>query len=153
MGLLVGHFGEELDAHEADLVFCVVVAEFVVGLIETVGVALAEIVEDVGDTVFVHDVVEEIVDIDLRPAVNDGVYVIEKFRKIESFGLGKLIEGDFSVDSADNIHFKLRLLGNRAEAEVLGPLNIVVFAVAADEIAELTTLALGLTRSNAGNIL
>jgi len=151
--LIITNYPEELDAHEADLVFCVVVAEFVVGLIETVGVALAEIVEDVGDTVFVHDVVEEIIDIDLRSAVNDGVYVIEKFRKIESFGLGKLIEGDFSVDSADNIHFKLRLLGNRTETEIFGPLNIVVFAVAADKIAELTAVTLGLARSDAGNIL
>ena len=79
--------------------------------------------------------------------------MIEKFRKIESFGLGKLIEGDFSVDSADNIHFKLRLFGNCAEAEIFRPLNIVVFAVAADKIAELTAVALGLARSDAGNIL
>ena len=62
--LLVAHFRHELHSHEADFLLGVVGAKFLDGSFEVVAFTLAEVFKDVLLMVFVHNLVEEVVDID-----------------------------------------------------------------------------------------
>ena len=62
----VGLFAQELYPHEPYLVFLVVSPKLVERGVDVVGVALAEVLVDVVHLVFVHCLLQEIVDVHLR---------------------------------------------------------------------------------------
>ena len=100
--ILVGEFREELDAYEPDVLFGVFVIKIVDGGFKVVSFALAEILIDVIDTVFVHDFFEEIIDIEACAAIDDGFDFVEQFVKLHSVHDCDVVECHLSVDALDN---------------------------------------------------
>ena len=102
----VGHFREELDTHQPHFVLGVFVAEFLQGSLQVIGVALHEVVVDVVNLVFVHHLVEEIVDVELCAAINDGLHLVKQLLEILALGVCNVVERYLTVDVLDDFHLQ-----------------------------------------------
>ena len=74
--VLIRHFGDKLDANEADLVFGVFLAELILSHTESVGIRFTEVVVDIVNMVFVHHLLQEIVDIQFRATIDDSLNLV-----------------------------------------------------------------------------
>ena len=60
---LISHFRNELDTNQTDFIFSIVITKFFHRIVYFIGCRLLEIVIDIKHMVFVHDFLQEIVDI------------------------------------------------------------------------------------------
>jgi len=61
----------------------------------------------------IHNLVQEIVDIDFRSRINNRLYLVEQLSKFKALRLGQFIKCNFPVDGLNNGYFQFRLIGNR----------------------------------------
>ena len=103
--------------------------------------------------VVVHHLADVVIDVETCAAVHDGVYLVEQFVEGQSLDLSYLVEADLSVDGQDDAHLVLALVDERADAEVLEAVYLVLFAVAGYELAELGAVAVGLAHAHTLDVL
>ena len=103
--------------------------------------------------VIVHHILKEVVDVELRATVDDGLHLSEQFVEVESLGIGDVVECHLAVDALDDLHLQHRLLGNSAHTHVLGSHDVVFFTIGADEVAERLSIAFRLTNADALYVL
>ena len=88
----VCHLTYELDSDETNPVFWVVFFEFVEGFIHAVGVALTEVFVDVLYLVFVHYLVQIIVDVKLGSTIDDGVKFFQEIFELHALRTGDVLQ-------------------------------------------------------------
>lgn len=103
--------------------------------------------------VFVHDLFEEVVDVELGAGIDYGVDFVEEFFEVEAFGEGDVFEVYLAVDGLDDADFHPAFVGYGANAEFFGADDVVFFAVAFDEGAEFFAVFLGFAGAYAGDVL
>ena len=101
--VLVTHLGDELDPYEPDFLFRVVVlAQLLQGVIHILGFCLLEVVEHFVDTLLIHDLDKEVVDVDLCARVDDGLDLVQQLVEVQTFRLGDVVQGNLSVNRLDD---------------------------------------------------
>ena len=150
---LIGHLRQELDADQAYLILAVVFAQLFHGVIQIVGVALHEIVVDIVNVVFVHHLLKEIVNVEFRSAVDNGLHLVEQLIEINALCVGYVVEGHLPVNALDDFHFQHRLLGHRAHTKFLGALYLIFLTILTYQVDKLFSIALGLTGTHTLDIL
>ena len=103
--------------------------------------------------VVVHHLADVVIDVETCAAVHDGVYLVEQFVEGQSLDLSYLIEANLSVDGQDDAHLVLALVDERADAEVLEAVYLVLLAVAGNELAELGAVAVGFAYAHTLDVL
>ena len=103
--------------------------------------------------VIVHNFFQEIVDVELRAAIDNGFNLGEQFVEVESLCIGDVVECYLSVDALDDFHLQHGLLSHCAHAHILWPHNLVLLAMLTDEVAERLSVALSLADADTLNVL
>ena len=68
--------------------------------------------------VFVHHLIQEIVDIQLCTTINNGLHLTEQILKLQSLSGCYIVKSYLTVNGLDNLYFQDRLLRNGADTEV-----------------------------------
>ena len=89
----VGHFRDKHDAHKTYLFVGVIAPQFAHSHAQIVGLTLGEIVVDVVDVFVVHDVSDEIFDVDFRAAIHDCFQLIQQFVERHAQTFSNVIQG------------------------------------------------------------
>ena len=105
------------------------------------------------NVLLVHNVLEEVVDVDVGATGDDSFQVVKQFLEIHMLTLCQFVEGNLSVDGLDDVEFLLALVGDSAYAQIFGTHNLILVAVTLNESAELLAVTFFLSCTNAGNVL
>ena len=111
---LISHFGDKLDTNQTDFFFGKFVPEFIKSVVNLICCRLFEVIVDVEHVIFVHDFIQEVVDIQLSTLINDRFHFIQQFAELNALGKRDIIQSHFTVDGLNNGHFHLRLVGDSA---------------------------------------
>ena len=87
--------------------------------------------------ILVHHFVEEVVDIEFRTTIDNGLHLVEQFVEINTLGRGDVIEGDLTVYALDDLHLEHRLLSHRTYSHIHLTLDLVLLAVVTNQIDKL----------------
>ena len=92
--------------------------------------------------VFVHHLFKEIVYIEFRTAIDDGFHLVQQFLKLKTLRGSNIVKGYLAVNGLNNLHLQDRLLGHCADAHIGLTLDIVLLAIALDEVDKLLGIGL-----------
>lgn len=81
---LISHFGDKLDTNQTDFFFSKFVTEFVERIVNLICCRLLEIIIDVEHVVFVHNLIQEVINIQLSTRINDCLHFIEQFAELNT---------------------------------------------------------------------
>lgn len=146
---LVGHLGYEFYANQAQFVVLILAFEVLHGGLYIVGFALTEVLEDLVNLVVVEYLLDEIVDVDLRSAIDDSLNLAQHIAELYVHGYGKVVEHQFLVDALYDLYLVERLVGYGSDEDILYSLNLVVLAILLDEAEEGFAVTLSLTHADA----
>lgn len=94
-------------------------------LVEVVVFVLLEVVEQFFLRVFVDNIVDIVVDVDLCSGIHYAFDVVKQFGEFEPFGFRYLWEWDFAVNELNDEKFGGTLVRYRADAEIFRAVNLV----------------------------
>ena len=83
--------------------------------------------------VVIHHLFKEIVDVELGARVDDGLDLVEQFVKVDTFGVGDIVECHLAVDTLDDTHLEHGFLSYGTHSQVCLSHNVVLFTIALDE--------------------
>ena len=104
--------------------------------------ALREVVIDVVDMVLIHYLVQEVVDIQLRTTIHDGLHLVQEFLELQTLCRCNIIKRYLAVDGLNDLHLQQRLLSHRTHTQVRVTHNLVLITVGLDEVDELLGIRL-----------
>ena len=104
--------------------------------------------------ILIHHLVEEIVDVQFRTTIDNGLHLVQQFIEIDTLCRGNIVEGHLTVDTLDNLHLQHRFLCHRTNTHICLTFDTILFAVFLDEIHEFLGIGLfHLTLSDALDVL
>ena len=103
--------------------------------------------------VVVHNLLKEIVDVNLRSAVDNGLNLVEQLVEFNALGVGDVVKSHLAVNALDYLHLQDGLLGHRPYAQFLGAFNLVFLAILLYQGHEFLAVAARLTGAYALDVL
>ena len=127
--------------------------EFVERIVNLICCRLLEIIIDVKHVVFVHNLIQEVINIQLSTRINDCLHFIEQFAELNTLGKRNIIQGYFTVDGLNDGYFHLRFIGHRTYPQIFRTFNLVFFTMPLYQLAELFAVTFGFSGAYTGNVL
>ena len=83
---LVCHFRDELNTYQTNFFFSEVIPQFIKCIINLVCRILLKIIVDVKQMIFIHDLFQEVINIQFGSGIDNCFYFIQQFSKFNTFG-------------------------------------------------------------------
>ena len=103
--------------------------------------------------VVIHHLLQEIVDVQFCPAIDDSLHLVEQFLEVDALSNGNIVKGTLVVDVMDDFHLHCRTLGHRPNTQVFGTLNLVLLTMTLDEFHKFLSELAGLAGTYALHLL
>lgn len=84
---LICHFGDELNTYQTYFFFCKIISQLIQSIIDIIRSRFFEIVVYIQQMVFIHNIFQEVVDIQFRTGVDNSFYLIQQLLKLNTFDM------------------------------------------------------------------
>ena len=110
---LIRHLRNKLNANQPYFFFREIITQFIKCVIYLVSSRFLEIIIDIQHVVFVHNLIQEVINIQLCTRINDCLDFVQSISKLNTFGKCDIIQCHLTVYSLNNSHFHLGFISNR----------------------------------------